>query len=1114
MVWVALDDAAVPVGFVWLDTELEGGAIGIAEIDVLPAHGRQGIGAALLEHACEWAQAAGYRQVDLGTLPDVPWNAPFYARHGFVAVDARDPAFAFARQRDLENGFPADLRVFMSRPLAAPAADVWTAWPAPAKLNLFLRITGRRPDGYHELQTVFRLLDWGDEIRLRVRADGEIHRLHDVPGVPESTDLAVRAARLLQQHAGVSLGADIAVEKRVPMGGGLGGGSSDAATVLVALNWLWRLDLDEGTLAELGRRLGADVPVFVRGRSAWAEGIGEQLTPLPLPRRKRPGSAKVPRISLAGSTVSGGGGLTARPSTARPRPQSAMPVHRRHVPGHLGVGDYGDEEGVSHVADEALEALREVVDEDVDADDADVVAATLRAGTQGHAGIGFEDDALHHETSDGLDPSGGKHPGHYLDRIFGSAYTDGALLAVDDLVGAAVLLHPFSRIRLRWDVLLILVSLYLAFSVPLRIAFDADSDSTTMLGLQLACNGLCLLDMLVNFNTGFDDEGLVQMSSAIVRSRYLSKSAFLDGLAATPWGMIPFLAALYGLDVDTFYLLRLTELLNMLPLRQTFAYTEKWQDVVGLSPHFMALAKLLCATMLYCHFYACLSFFAQASLGCRGSGLLSPFPQIALGLPADGWLAVSGLDGANSFQQYCFAMLRALKMVMAADPGVVSTQSVEMVFTFGSVMVGVLFYTIIIGLVASIILSLDKPGSLFVEKMQAWKDYCYYKRLPRELRMRVLAYVNHTHSNKKVMDEAALLQELPPAVRVDVYLHLCAELVTTVPIFLECSPIVVRAMVAKLQRETLIPGDYVFRIGDIADAVYFILKGTVSITASSGTLLTVLSMGSHFGEFGLLAYLDGEVGVRTADARSEGIVELYKLTCPDFEQLSQYYPEIVDFFRTVATVRTAYNAMRHQSVSSAALAYQSHKSMTSKLVRDRSSPSSRKWSSSQATSAAASRATSNNSIARHSLRLGSNSNGTGRNADADSTHLFRDRSTAELMNSSFLSDIDNTREHRGGGAPTSSTPSLEAVQRQQGVPAAIKTGGGLFGSLMALRNRIAGGGGAPPPRRAPPPAAARHRLRNRSRPARPWTVLWREPPAARRLQQQQRSTSLSTPGAA
>lgn len=285
LVWVALDEAAVPVGFVWLDTDLGADIIGIAEIDVLPAYGRRGIGAALLEHACAWARDAGYRRVGLGTLCDVRWNAPFYANHGFAVVDKDDPAFAFARQRDRENGFPDALRVFMSRPLPPPGLEAWTAWPAPAKLNLFLRIIGRRADGYHELQTVFRLLDWGDEIRLRLRPDGAIRRLGEVPGVPESADLVVRAARLLREQAHTSMGVDIAVEKRIPMGGGLGGGSSDAATVLVALNRLWQLDLDEDALAELGRQLGADVPVFVRGRSAWAEGVGERLSPLSLPPR-------------------------------------------------------------------------------------------------------------------------------------------------------------------------------------------------------------------------------------------------------------------------------------------------------------------------------------------------------------------------------------------------------------------------------------------------------------------------------------------------------------------------------------------------------------------------------------------------------------------------------------------------------------------------------------------------------------------------------------------------------------------------------------------------------------------------------------------------------------
>ncbi|MCL1634399.1 4-(cytidine 5'-diphospho)-2-C-methyl-D-erythritol kinase [Luteimonas sp. SX5] len=163
------------------------------------------------------------------------------------------------------------------------AAD-WSEWPAPAKLNLFLRITGRRADGYHQLQTVFRLLDWGDTVKLRVREDGRIVR-HGQPAYAagEHEDLSVRAAYLLKEAAKVAQGADILVEKRIPVGGGFGGGSSDAATVLVALNRLWGLKWPADRLAELGLRLGADLPVFIHGGNAWAEGVGETLTPITLP---------------------------------------------------------------------------------------------------------------------------------------------------------------------------------------------------------------------------------------------------------------------------------------------------------------------------------------------------------------------------------------------------------------------------------------------------------------------------------------------------------------------------------------------------------------------------------------------------------------------------------------------------------------------------------------------------------------------------------------------------------------------------------------------------------------------------------------------------------------
>ncbi|MFP5420049.1 MAG: 4-(cytidine 5'-diphospho)-2-C-methyl-D-erythritol kinase [Gammaproteobacteria bacterium] len=168
----------------------------------------------------------------------------------------------------------------MTTPAIPAAAEL--ILPAPAKLNLMLHILGRRTDGYHELQTLFQFLDFGDELGFALRPDGEIHLHTPIDGVPHDSNLIVRAARLLQQHANCTLGADIWLDKRLPMGGGIGGGSSDAATTLLGLNHLWQLNYSEDQLASLGLSLGADVPVFVRGHAAFAEGVGEKLQPVTL----------------------------------------------------------------------------------------------------------------------------------------------------------------------------------------------------------------------------------------------------------------------------------------------------------------------------------------------------------------------------------------------------------------------------------------------------------------------------------------------------------------------------------------------------------------------------------------------------------------------------------------------------------------------------------------------------------------------------------------------------------------------------------------------------------------------------------------------------------------
>lgn len=156
---------------------------------------------------------------------------------------------------------------------------------APAKLNLFLHITGRRPDGYHALQTVFQLIDWGDVLHFTLREDGLVRRTTDVPGVQQASDLVVRAAMLLKAHTGTAFGVDIEIDKRLPMGAGLGGGSSDAATTMLALNRLWKLNLARDVLQGLALQLGADVPFFVFGKNAFAQGVGEALEAVQLPPR-------------------------------------------------------------------------------------------------------------------------------------------------------------------------------------------------------------------------------------------------------------------------------------------------------------------------------------------------------------------------------------------------------------------------------------------------------------------------------------------------------------------------------------------------------------------------------------------------------------------------------------------------------------------------------------------------------------------------------------------------------------------------------------------------------------------------------------------------------------
>jgi len=220
-------------------------------------------------------------------------------------------------------------------------------WPAPAKLNLMLRIVGRRADGYHELQTVFQFIDIADRLDFRLRRDGRILRAADLPGVSPQDDLTLRAARLLRTRCPGGEGMDIRIHKRLPMGGGLGGGSSDAATVLVAMNRLWRCGLADEYLARLGLELGADVPIFVRGYAAWAEGVGEKIAPIELARPwylviAPPVHVSTAEIFQAPELTRNSSTITIRAFAAGDRKNDCLPVVRVRYPQVAAAIDWLD----------------------------------------------------------------------------------------------------------------------------------------------------------------------------------------------------------------------------------------------------------------------------------------------------------------------------------------------------------------------------------------------------------------------------------------------------------------------------------------------------------------------------------------------------------------------------------------------------------------------------------------------------------------------------------------------------------------------------------------------------------------------------------------------------
>ncbi|GMH39739.1 hypothetical protein BSKO_07637 [Bryopsis sp. KO-2023] len=446
----------------------------------------------------------------------------------------------------------------------------------------------------------------------------------------------------------------------------------------------------------------------------------------------------------------------------------------------------------------------------------------------------------------------------------------------------------------RWDVLMVMCVAYNCFMFPPRIAFG-NSDVGPMFVADLVLDFIFLLDVLVNLNTGFDDNGTLEMRSKNVWRKYMSSWMFVDVFSSLPYDLVVYFTK-YGSRMHLYA--RLPRIGRFCRLPRLFKYISNWQDSLTLNSHALRMFKLVFLILVFAHLDGCIQFMVAE---------LEGFPQ-------EGWVAVSGLLDAPATEQYSHSLFMALSHMLCIGYGREPPRTLaEIWVTTLSMVIGASFYIVLFGIMSSLMLSMDRSGAMYEERMGMWHEYFTYCKLPKCLRQRITAYLKHRYYTRKMFDESNLLAGLPHGLRTDIYMHLCEELILNVPIFKACRLVVVRALVSKMIREAYTPGDLLFHYGEPADNMYFILSGMIQIETEEGDILTVLSKGSYFGEFALLAWFKGDRTThRMANARSVMYSDIYALSCTDFKEVADRFPEVVTLLQQIAEARNAVNAARKQ----------------------------------------------------------------------------------------------------------------------------------------------------------------------------------------------------------
>ena len=441
---------------------------------------------------------------------------------------------------------------------------------------------------------------------------------------------------------------------------------------------------------------------------------------------------------------------------------------------------------------------------------------------------------------------------------------------------------PKTTFRARWDLLMGCFIMYTCGILPLRVAFgDNEFGFFSMMDLLIDCG--FMVDIYINFNTGYDDGGIIIMDPSFVRQKYMKSWFLFDVVSSFPFDLLLLFSSASN---DSYLYFRLPKLLRIFRLPRLFRYLKRWQDVLPINSAALRTLKLVFLILAFAHLNACMQFLVAELEG----------------FPDDGWVARVQVTDAPTLAQYLHALFRALSHMLCIGYGQEPPKTqLEIWIIICSMMSGASFYIVLIGIMSSLMLSMDRSGAKYREQMEIWTEYFAYARIPQKLRKRVVEYYKYRWYTRKYFDEISLVSELSPALQNDISMHICADLVQKVPIFKACRPVVLASLVPALRPVTLIPNELIYRPGEIANEMFFILHGEIGIESASGEVFTTLSSGSYFGEFPLI--YDRKLS-RTAHARAITHVELYSLQRKKFDVICQVYPEFLELMRSIADART------------------------------------------------------------------------------------------------------------------------------------------------------------------------------------------------------------------